>query len=1114
MAILACPACRQTNPDHALFCLTCGTRLASACPQCGAHNATAVRFCSECGTYLVESSATAAASLPQVPAPKHLVDKVLDQRSAIEGERKLVTVLFADIRGSLELIVGRDPEVAWQILGDTIAAMTEAVHRFEGTVNRVLGDGIMALFGAPLAHEDHALRACMAALEMRERVIRQGSAIYDAHGVHVEIRIGLNSGEVLVRAIRNDLSMDYDAVGETVHMAARMEQTATPGSIRLTGSTFNLVEGLVEGVSRGPTAIKGFPAKVEVFELLRARLRRGWLRVGTKRGLTPFVDREAATQALARAATASTGGGQVVAIVGDAGCGKSRLLYEFATSAAVRGWQVLETHAASYATTITYYPILALLKSYLDVDEREDTKSLRAKIISRFERDEMPSLSIQACLALFELDPGSAEWRVLDPLARRRLIQEMITSLLVRLSTIRPLMLIVEDLQWMDAETTFVLDRLIDELPGSAVLLLTSYRPEYQDSWGDKAGYSKVHVDPLAPRHAADLLRSLIGNDPSMEPFEQSMIERTGGNPFFIEESINALLDDDALVRRGNNYRLAKTALLERVPATCRALIAARVDRLSFAEKRLLQSAAVIGRELPIGLLTAVVDVPSARIGPLLDRLRDAEFLYQTADYPEPEYSFRHALIHEVCYAGLLQNTRVELHSRIVEAIEQQHGDRVAEHFERLADHAVRGQGWRKAAHYARLAGAKAARRSANVEAVRYYDLALEALHRLPRDADRDRELIDTCLEVRFPLFRLPQMTRLIELLDQAETLAMALNDERRLCQILYFRCHALWLVAKPDSALVAGTRAHALAVANGDTMLQVRTRFQMGLCYYTLCDFQGACDAMRETLARLNDPEFKALHQFEISLAIMALSYLLRALAEIGEFAEALPLAEEAKRLTESFDEPFHRIFTSAAIGYLELQRGEIGKAIPQLEVGLELCHSTESHLMIPPISAFLAAAYTASGRALEAVPLLESAIERAAEVQTMIQQPQRLALLGRTYLALGRGADALNCVQSAIRLSEELKEPGGEAHARCLYGEILMAGQPLATERATEEFRQAITIAERLSMSPLAAHAHQCLNALYLRVGRTSEARLELAAATALNRAMMPTAVPVQPA
>jgi class 3 adenylate cyclase/tetratricopeptide (TPR) repeat protein len=1061
--------------------LACGTQLGTACQKCGAHNGAAARFCGECGAYLSERSAAAGRPLPQVQAPAYLVDRALDHRIAIEGERKLVTVLFADIRGSLELIVGRDPEVASQILGDTVTAMTDAVHRFEGTVNRIQGDGIMALFGAPIAHEDHALRACMAALEMRERVVRQNALVREAYGIEVQIRIGLNSGEVLVRAIRNDLSMDYDAVGETVHMAARMEQTAPPTGIRITGSTYKLVEGFIEVTALGRTEIKGFPTKVEVFELLRTRLRRGSLRVGSKRGLTPFVGREAETKALARAAvTATTGSGQIAAIVGEAGCGKSRLLYEFATSPAMRDWQVLETHAASYTTTITYYPILTLLKSYLDVDEREDAASLRTKIISLFERHRLPGISVQACLALFELDPGGIDWRGLDPLARRRHIEEMIMALLVSLSRIQPLLLIVEDLQWMDAETCSVLDRLVDELPRCAIFLIATYRLEYRDNWGDRPGYSRVRVDPLRPGHAVDLLHALIGSDASTEALERTMLERTGGNPFFIEECVNALLDDDVLVRSGNGYRLVQATDFAIIPATVRALIAARIDRLSSAEKRLLQSAAAIGRDIPLGLLQAIVDVPSMRVESLLGRLTDAEFLHRTAEYPNPEYSFRHALIHEVCYAGLLHSARSELHSRIVEVIERRYSDRIAEHFERLTDHALRGHVWEKAGRYGRLAGAKAARRSANVGSVRYYDMAFEALHHLSQDADRDRAIIDTCLEIRVPLFRLPQMTRLTELLGQAEMLAEALGDQRRLCQVLYFRCHALWLIAKPDAALVAGTRANALAAAVGDAMLEVRTRFQIGLCHYTLCDYGRACDAMRATLARLDDPEFKAAHQYEISLAIMALSYLLRALAEIGDFDEALPLAAEAERLTEAFDEPFHRIFTATAIGYLELQRGKIGAAIRHLEAGLELCHSAESHLMIPPIAAFLGAAYSAAGRPSDAVPLLEDAVARPIAAQVMIQQPQRLALLGRTYLSLGRVEDACRCVETGMELAERQKEPAGEAYARCLFGEALMTRDPPEVGRAIVEFQQAIAIAERLSMSPLAAYSRGRLSAL----------------------------------
>jgi class 3 adenylate cyclase/tetratricopeptide (TPR) repeat protein len=1103
MPNVRCPACSAANPDHALFCLACGVRLALACPQCKTRNETAARFCVECGAYLLDGArGERAVATPRIRTPEHLVDKALASRNAIEGERKLITVLFADIRGSLELIVGRDPEVASQILERAIEVMTDSVHRFEGTVNRVLGDGIMALFGAPLAHEDHALRACNAALAMREAMSQQASAVRDAHGVTLQIRVGLNSGEVLVKAIRNDLSMDYDAVGETVHLAARMEQLASPSSIWLTADMFKLVEGLMEGRSLGPISIKGLPAMVEVVELVRAKLRRTWLWVGGRRGLTPFIDRDKERATLGDAAALAAGGkGQVVAVVGEPGCGKSRLLYEFATSATAKGWQVLEGHALSYATDITYYPIIALLKIYFGVEESDDARATRAKIVERLGKDDLLRAAMPACLALCELEVEGQEWRAIEPAGRRQRIRDMITTLLVQVSRTRPLILIIEDAHWIDAETEGVLDRLVDALADAKILLLVSYRPEYRDPWYGKPYYRRLRIDPLGSADATSLLHALIGSDPSTRPLARPLIERTGGNPFFVEESVNALLDDEVLVREGSTCRLVKAMTSVRVPATAHALIAARVDRLSFAEKRLLQSAAVIGRDFPIGLLRSVVDVAEPRMRAILGRLSDAEFLYQTGEFPEPEFMFRHALTHEVCYSGLLQATRVHLHARIVAAIEEQYADRLPGHFERLADHAYRGQVWPKAMLYARRAGTKATQRSANREALRYFEHALEAIGHLTEDRDKDLALVDTYLEMRAPLHRLGQLTRLLDYLRQAEPLASTLGDQARLSQTLYFQSHILWLVGDQAAAIKAGTHARDLAIAIGNGIVALRTDFQLGLCRYVMCDFTRAAEAMRDTLRRIDDPAFKTAYGQQTFMAIMALSYLLRALAETGGFTEALARADEALRLTQILNDPFDRLFTSMAIGYVHHMRGDDDKAIPYLEVALALCHSAEASLMIPPVGSFLGAAYAASGRTEEAIPILEDAVGRAAAVGSLIQQPQRHAMLGAAYLAAGRVSDALGCADSTERLAGELGEPGALAYAERLRGDALSSERP---EEALEHYRRAIEIADGYLMGPLAARAQFAIGKLNARRGLVSEAAAELGAALERFRAM----------
>jgi class 3 adenylate cyclase len=638
----------------------------------------------ERGNVLVWAGAEVSAPHPPTPAassqerpplaytPQYLAEKVLHSRSAMEGERKQVTVLFADLKGSMELLADRDPEEARRILDPVLERLMAAVHRYEGTVNQVMGDGIMALFGAPLAHEDHAVRACYAALAMQEAMRRYSAEVRRTHGVEVQIRVGLNSGEVVVRAIGNDLHMDYSAIGQTTHMAARMEQLATPGSIRLTAETLRLAEGLIQVTALGPVPVRGLADPVEVFELVGASAVWRRFQAAAARGLTRFVGRqmelEALQQALARAAT---GHGQVAAIVGEAGVGKSRLVYEFVHSHHLTGWRVLESASVSYGKATPYFPVLDLLKRYVHVEESDDLRTIRAKVTGQvLALDEALQDVIPVLLSLLDALPDDSPFLKLEPPQRRQRILEALKHLLLRESQVQPLLLVFEDLHWIDAETQALLDSLVESLPMARLLLLVNYRPEYQHAWGSKTSYTQLRLDPLPPASADELLQALVGDAPSLAPLTRLLIARTEGNPFFLEESVRTLVETGALVGEPGAYRLAQALPTIQVPATVQAVLAARIDRLSPEDKRLLQTAAVIGHEVPFPLLQAIGEVPEEALHRGLDHLQAAELFYETRLFPEREYTFKHALTHEVAYGGLLQERRRILHGRIVEVLE------------------------------------------------------------------------------------------------------------------------------------------------------------------------------------------------------------------------------------------------------------------------------------------------------------------------------------------------------------------------------------------------------------------------------------------------------------
>jgi len=727
------------------------------------------------------------AHTPLTYTPAYLAEKILTSRSALEGERKQVTVLFADLKGSTELIRDLDPEAAQALLDPALQHMMDAVHRYEGTVNQVLGDGIMALFGAPVAHEDHAVRACYAALAMQTALRRYAEEVRRSHGLEMQARVGLNSGEVVVRAIGNDLHMDYSAVGQTTHLAARMEQLATPGSIRLTAATLRLAEGLVQVNALGQFPVKGLTAPVEVFELVGASAVRQRLQASAARGLTRFVGRlhelESLQQTLEQA---GAGHGQVVAMVAEAGVGKSRLLYEFVHSHRTPGWSVLESASVSYGKATPYFPVLDVLKRYSHVEEHDDRRIICAKVTGQvLTLDPALQDTVPALLALLDALPEDSPFVQLDPPQRRQRILDALKRLFLRESQRQPLVLVFEDLHWIDSETQALLDSMVESLPTVRLLLLVNYRPEYQHTWGSKTYYTQLRLDPLPPVRAHEFLQALLGDDPSLAPLKQLLIVRTEGNPFFLEESVRTLVETSVLVGKAGAYRLTQELLTIQVPATVQAMLAARIDRLPPEEKRLLQTAAVIGTEVPLPLFQAIAEVPEEDLHRGLAHLQAAEFLYETRLFPEPEYTFKHTLTHEVAYNSLLREWRRVLHGRIVEALEGLAGDRAAEQVERLAHHALHGEVWDKAVTYCQQAGVRAHHRAAFREAVAYGEQALGALAHLPEDDDSRRRALDLRVDFGQSLMLLGAHGRWLALLGEAEALARALEDQARLGRVL-----------------------------------------------------------------------------------------------------------------------------------------------------------------------------------------------------------------------------------------------------------------------------------------------------------------------------------------
>ncbi len=1104
---MRCARCERDNPPEAKYCLECGARLALACARCGATPPSGAKFCPECGDQLrAESGVLSRPTVPQSYTPKHLAQKILTSKGALEGERKQVTVLFADLKGSMELLADRDPEEARKLLDPVLERLMEAVHRYEGTVNQVMGDGIMALFGAPVAHEDHAVRACYAALDMQTVMRRYTEEVRHSHGIEVQIRVGLNSGEVVVRAIGSDLHMDYTAVGQTTHLAARMEQLATPGTIRLTAETLRLAEGYIEVKPLGPVPVKGLEAPIEAYEVVGAGPRQSRLHAAAARGLSRFVGREGELGQLRQALGRAGGGqGQVVAIVGEPGVGKSRLVWEVTHSHRVHGWLILQAGSVSYGQATSYLPVVDLLKGYFAIEDRDGPRAVREKLTGKLlTLDRALEGSLPALLALLDVPTDDPHWQSLDPPQRRRRTLEALKRLLLRESQVQPLLVIFEDLHWIDSETQAVLDSLVESLLAARLLLLVNYRPEYQHLWGSRTAYTQLRLDPLPPQTVEELLGVLLGPDAGLKPLKRALVVRTEGNPFFLEESVWALVETGALLGDRGGYRLARPLPTIQVPATVQAVLAARIDRLPPGDKALLQTASVIGKDVPSSLLQAIVELPDEALWQGLTRLQAGEFLYEMSLFPDPEYTFKHALTHEVAYCSLLHERRRTIHARIVEAIERLYPDRLTEQVERLAHHALRGEVWEKAVTYLRQAGAKAAARSAHREAVAYFEQALLALQQLPEGRERPEQAIDLRLDLRASLIPLGELEAEFRSLREAERLASTLGDHRRLGWVSVYMTHHFSIIGGATEAQRCGQRALAIAETLHDLPLQVAANVYSGLACHRSGDYRRAKELFLRTLQLLAGDLRRERFGMHVFPAVYASAHLAYTLAECGEFAEGIAHGQAALHLAEAVDHPYSLVVAGWWLGWLYGVKGEFSQAVRLLERSLALAREWNLALLSQPATVSLGHVYTLSGRVAEGLPLLQQAVKALESIGVVTYHSRGLMYLGEACLVADRVEEARALAGRAITLIRERGQGGFEAWALRLLGEIASHPDPPDIKTAEGSYRQALALASELGMRPLVAHCHLSLGKLYRRTGDHAKAQEHLGSAATMYREM----------
>ncbi|MFQ5773158.1 MAG: adenylate/guanylate cyclase domain-containing protein [Kiloniellaceae bacterium] len=1038
---------------------------------------------------------------PSSYTPPYLAHKILASRSAMEGERKQVTVLFADIKGSLELIADSDPERVRAILDGVIRTMMEAVHRYEGTVNKVLGDGIMALFGAPVAHEDHAVRACYAAFAMQEAMAAQAERTRREHGVEVRLRVGLNSGDVVVRAIGNDLTMDYDAIGQTVHLAGRMEQTGLPGAIRLTGETLRLAEGFVRVRSLGPVPIKGLDQPIEVFELTGAAPMRTRFHAAVARGLTRFVGRDTELEALNRAlARAERGQGQIVAVVGEPGVGKSRLFYEFTHSHRTENWLVLESGSVSYGKATAYLPVIDLLKAYFRIDTRDDIRRIREKVTGKLlTLDENLRSALAALLVLMDVPVDEQDWRALQPPQRRRRTLDAVKGLLLRESQVQPVVLVFEDLHWIDSETQAVLDSLVESLPAARILLLVNYRPEYRHGWGGKTYYTQRRIDPLPPESAGELLASLLGDDPGLAGLKRLLITRTEGNPFFVEESVRTVVETGALAGTPGAYRLVEDVGSVRVPVTVQGVLAARIDRLVPEDKRLLQTAAVIGKDVPRVLLQAVADLREEDLDRGSAALQAGEFLYETRLFPDREYTFKHALTHEVAYGSLLQERRAGLHRQIAEAIEATFAGRLAEQSERLAHHYTEAGLAAQAIPYWQQAGERAIERSANTEAIAHLRKGLDLLESLPKTKEHSRQKTMLLLAMGISL----QATRGASSPDvgrvygEARQLCEETGDTSLLFPVLWglWRCHRTR--ANLSIAHELAQELLDLARDQEDSTLLLQAHHAQWTTLYYLGKFAAAQDHVDQGVA-LYSPQEHRKQAFVIAghdPCVCGQGTAALVLWLSGRPDRALERIDKAVRLARELDQP-----SSMALAWIEstlvhLFRREPEKVLERAEALLALAAEWDFSEDLTTGEILRGWAEIRQGRSEPAVRRMHDALSARRSAGRTVEESHVLGILAEAFGAVARPEIGLTLLDEGLVASERHGAHYWLAELHRLRGELLLMQSRDNGPEAEACFDRAIGIARNQGVRALELRAATNLARLWQAQGKTIEAREILA-------------------
>jgi predicted ATPase/class 3 adenylate cyclase len=997
---MRCPRCQHENAAEQKFCGECGAPLAGACARCGASNPPGQKFCGQCGNALTPAPAQVKPAPAETYTPRHLAEKILTSKTALEGERKQVTVLFADCAGFTALSTKLDPEELHAVMDGCFMQLSETVHRYEGTINQFTGDGIMALFGAPIAHEDHAVRGVAAALAIQRAAREYEDVVRRERGLDFSLRIGINTGPVVVGKIGDDLRMDYTAQGQTVNLAARLQAAAPLGGVLISESTQRLVDGYFLLQDHGELTLKGFEHAVRAFAVTDQRRRRARFDIALERGLTPLVGRGAERQFLLECVARSRAGrGQVVSVVGEAGLGKSRLAYELQHELRDEALLYLEAHCAPHGAALPFHPIVQLVQAIFRIEEGEAEATQREKLLVGLGALD-PSLDWAAPYLghLLALPAPELEAQGLDQAQRKWRLIEAVKAVVLRAAQQRPLVVVVEDLQWIDRHSEEVMRALADSLGPHRVLLLCSYRPGYGCPWQDRSYHHRLTLAPLSDAEAADMAAALLGAGDVPPAVQGLLVRRAEGNPFFVEELARYLREQGPDAHD--------------LPETVQDLLTARLDRLPEGLKQTLQTAAVLGREFSLALLEAVA-ARSAELRADLRELVRLELLHETDLFPELKYRFTHTLVQEAAYQELLLRSRAELHARAGAALERLYADRLEEVLPTLAEHYARSDERAKALHYLVRAGDRAASLFAYDEAGDYYRRALEILERDADSGEQRAVVLERIGDAAFAHGELPSARA-----GWGQALTLVSADPARAADLHRKIGGAAWAAGEKDAAL-----AHleeGLQVLGDDLQQLAAARLyqEFGRIHFRLGDHDRAMQWAQRALAL--GEQLGA--QDVVSHAYNTLGV---ATARAGNLEAG---AEHVKRsletaLGQQLGAVAARAYTNLAVMYASLDHD---RSAAYCREGLALAEKIGDRLQQSWLYCTLASGHcTLTGDYDEGVKAAEAAIEADERLGQRSHLPIPLIILAQIYQCRGGDDQAAHFYRRALAVAEEVGEP-----------------------------------------------------------------------------------------